>query len=267
MDEHEWSRRRRSLKAAEIMKAAHLTMIQTIIGSGATLEIRTGLLMAFMLRARHLMRSLEVLATESLMEEMWCLLRSFSELVVDACYLYISSEQEIANFINYDSIAMNRYMRLFEEETKLKQQAISDPHRELLQRYADKAAQISNLKSNASSWTSTNTIDKAKAIDAVFKPSDSDQASPSVAFQGFVRSVFGSGHAYAHPSYSSLMPYMATLQESKPLESPQREDRVDHVLSGGAHCLYTFGVFVNEKLSLNAENYFLVTANLMKKPI
>jgi hypothetical protein len=90
--------------------------------------------------------------------------------------------------------------------------------------------------------------------------------STSSAFASFALGVFASGHPYVHPSHAALEPYIKTLQDGDALSTPEREERIDHVLNGAVHCLYMLTSFVNIRLQLGLDEFIHVACAVRTRP-
>jgi hypothetical protein len=261
-DNEEWPRRRCLLKAAEIFDDVCARSVGQYVGSGREIDQREMILLASLLRARRMLLAIASLSHDGFVEEMWCIMRSLSELTIDACYLSICSDEEVEKFTQYTHIAHARFLEVFERDMDAKEASISDETRQLMSKIVQSVTDSTGLRSNAISWTSVSVIDRAKAIDKVVRLDPSLSGGASKPFVSFARGVFASGHLYAHSSFEALWPYIKMIKDGTPLQNPDREERVDHVLSGANHCIFVLTTFANHHLKLGLDAFLTVANSL-----
>jgi hypothetical protein len=70
--------------------------------AGMTLSEKQTVLFAHILRARTMAGVCLLLAEQGHLEELWTVSRSMTELVINAAYLHVATDQEVTNYIYFD---------------------------------------------------------------------------------------------------------------------------------------------------------------------
>jgi hypothetical protein len=265
-DDEDWPWRRRLQKSAEIFKDVCVRLIGQYIGDGRELDQREIILFAALLRCQRMMTAIELLAVAGFMEDAWALMRSMSEWVIDACYLQICPDIEVDRFTEYTDISYVRYLKNFEREMKVAVLDVSDAHRQFITDRLDTVKLDIGLTDRSTTWSAKKTPEKVRAIDEVFTFDPASKKSTSAAFASFALGVFASGHPYVHPSHAALEPYIKTLQDGSALSTPEREERIDHVLNGAVHCLFMLTSFANIRLQLGLDEFIHVACAVRTRP-
>ena len=258
-----WDRERCVLKASEVLKDVYMHIVKSLLHPPGSKDRRTEILMGALLRLRGMMITLEELGPLGRLEEMIPLLRLMSEWTTDCAFLMLGPDEEIERFVRYADVGKSKYLRNFESSQKMENPLLTEELRASLHATARKTSVEIGLKENASSWTDKNLFDKATYVDQRYKPPGTSPGSESYAFRTNARGIYAAGHAFAHPSWESIVPVLLALQKEGSLDTPERRDMIVNTLAGAASCMDLLGVFANDTRSMLFSDFFLLAERLL----
>jgi hypothetical protein len=138
------------------------------------------------------------------------LLRPLSEGVINACYLQVAPQSEVASFVHFDKIAIHRQSSKFEAiSNSVKSRVIKDVHLRM-KREAGEAELLTGRTQKSLGWTDISVYERAKAIDRWF----GDLKVKTTSFVTFARSVYDAAHPFTHYTASTLR-YVGTGNQAE----------------------------------------------------
>jgi hypothetical protein len=234
-DEVTWTKRQIAEKCIEISSHTLLEMGR-ILGHGKINESRLEILLAAIVRTVNCSGAIQRLYVDRpYSEEMNVLLRSLAEMVVNADYLQISSEEEVESYRQFDSIMLSKSMRLANELIPGCIDSIPETLRTAFEKHADEVRHATSSVTSQTSWTKKDLHSRASAV---------DKALGTEILQFLSRIVYTHGHYYTHATFSSLTATIDSFRTGACDEAAIRED-ADFALFGTAQALHVFAMSIS----------------------
>lgn len=234
-EEVRWTKRRIAEKCIEISSHTLLEMGHKL-GHGKLNEPRLEILLAATARTVNCSGAIERLyADRPYSEEMNVLLRSLAEMVINASYLQVSSEDELESYRRHDSIMLSKAMRLANDLVPGSVDSIPIATRDAFEKHADEVKQATSGTGTRTSWTKKDLHSRAIVVD--------NQLGTEI-LQFLSRIVYPHGHAYTHASFSSLSSTIDSFRTGT-YDADAIRDEADHALFGTAQALHVFTMSIS----------------------
>jgi hypothetical protein len=202
---------------------------------GQEVDDRLEVLLASIISAANGARAImRLYADRPYSEAMHTLLRSLAELVINACYLQIASEEELNSYRLYDTIMLDKAQRLIRE---LRPNFLSGAPKQTLVAFREHAEQVKQQTRDTvsnNSWTKTALHDRAIALDDRYK---------FELFKFISRVIYSSGHSYTHWTFASLTQPVEFLRTGNHDDAATRSEAY-LALFGTAQVLHIFSLFI-----------------------
>lgn len=226
------------------------------LGHGKLNESRMEILLASIVRAINASGAIQRLyADRPYSEEIHTLLRTLVELVINAAYLQICSEGELASYRQYDTLMLSKVMRLANELFPGCIDHISEPTRNAFSKHTDEVRQATAGTVANTSWTKLDLHSRAVAA---------DKHLGTQILQFLRRFVYSHGHTYTHGTFSSLEVTIDSFRTGQFPEARARED-ADFALFGTAQTLHVFAMTINLLKNIGFDAHLSVVQDLLKQ--
>ena len=197
------------------------------------------------LRAIRLASACLLLDENGYVEEVLALTRTLSEVAINACYLQMAADQEVASFRVFD---IQKSFRMSENLAKKMDatDTISVQERVKLQGIAAAARTKSQRKDNDMSWSTDHVAIRAEKLDKTM-------ASGTEMFSLLKGSTYEFAHPFVHGTYQSFRAVSRLMSEGTfPADGDRETERIQ-ALGGVNQCLLALCVYAHVKLGLPIE--------------
>lgn len=255
-EEVRWTKRQIAGKCIEISRHTLLAMGHKL-GHGKLNEPRLEVLLAATVRTVNCSGAIERLyADRPYSEEMNILLRSLAEMVINASYLQVCSEDELESYRRHDLLMLSKAMRLANDLIPGSIDSIPMATRDAFEKDANEAKQAISGTASQTNWTKKDLHSRATIVD--------NQLGTEI-LQFLSRIVYPHGHAYTHTSFSSLSSTIDSFRTGA-YNADAIRDAADHALFGTAQALHVFTMSISLLKQEDSHNTHLeVVQELLKQ--
>ena len=205
-------------------------------------SVRLAFLYASILKVNQSARSAQVLAEAVYIEEIILLCRTMMETVVNAAYFQYADDLEIDRYLHSDTFTVS------DETAFLREQFSAHPPSRSLRAFRDNTVNSVKrmlVRVDEPSW-STKTLVQRAAL--------SDKSNETPVMGLLLQTMHARTHAASRNTFSSLAPYLNSLDTMSVVWSDGRQVELAEALFGVNLSLMTLAVYLNGFLSLNADD-------------
>lgn len=224
----------------------YIDLLRSVYGTVSDRQpdnLRGDLLLAHILKAESSAGAILLIGQHYHVEEIAVLTRTLSEVVVNACYLLIADELEVARYMKFD------YVKSFSRTAKLRDH-VPDPVEhppELVQAISKMSGEARNeiqRTEKDNSWSQNSLEQRAEIADKHWKRAN---------FKTLVLAGGVTGHTATHATLSSLAWFIQLAADAVSEPDEDRSRALGLALHGTAFCLFQFCVALNEEFSLGLD--------------
>jgi hypothetical protein len=205
------------------------------VGDGRLADTRLEVMLAAIVRTVNSANAIKLLYTERpYSEEMNTLLRPLVELIVNACYIQIASDAEVECYRTYDTVMLEKSIRLAEEIVPTGLSGVTPENRKLFAEHIKTINQTFAGVMSTTSWTKLDLTSRGSAI---------DKHTGLTNCHFLTKVVYRIGHTYTHATYGSLENTIDTFKTGQ-FSSNTVIDEADLALYGTSQALRSFAEIV-----------------------
>jgi hypothetical protein len=252
----ELSNRELLLKAHEIA-CETLRLFSTHFNERLPLEglpgARLSILIGTAAKAINSSNAIRMLCTEKpYFEEMYTLVRSLIESIVNGAFIQIASDDEVDAFLHFDSISLSKALRIAQSISPESVSILSEKMRDDFRVHTDSVKQMIGKNEQDFSWTRLDIVSKGERI---------DRALGVPAFGVVCKVLFPTSHTYVHGGYRSLEAYV------HPSLGKVHEDYLNFQAEGALHhmnvALLALCITMNYLATVRLDNWLTVIQSVL----
>jgi hypothetical protein len=185
-------------------------------------------------------------------EEMYILVRSLIESIVNGAFIQIADDEEVDAFIHFDSISLAKSIRVAETVSPEAVAGMSQKLRNEFRIHTDSVKQMIGKTEQDFSWTRLDIVSKGERIDKTL-------GVPT--FGVVCKVLFPSSHTYVHGGYRSLEAYL------HPERVAVHEDFLNFQADGALHhtvvALLALCITMNQLSEQRLDNWLSVIQSVL----
>jgi len=185
-------------------------------------------------------------------EEMYILVRTLIESIVNGAYIQIAEDDEVNAFLHFDSISLAKSLRIAETVSPEAVGTMSEKLRDQFRVHTESIKQMIGKTEQDFSWTRLDIVSKGERIDKKL-------GVPT--FGVVCKVLFPSSHTYIHGGYRSLEAYI------HPERIAIHEDFLNFQADGASHhtvvALFALCITMNQLTDQRLDNWLAVIQSIL----